>query len=298
MPFIFATSGSGKTHYVDHEANRTLKKAIGIKPEIFHGYSGRANAGAIDGDTIIGESIGWPPGEWWTTLSSEELREFIGACWDILLPMAKDHFVLFGVPPMDVWQVRELFQRHSFPYEDLHIVHPTFDALARNMSSRQRQLKPGQVKPTDPSLSQHSAIQAIKKFKEATMDFTALTIIKSEDPTKDIAVLHSAWLQDHFRDAAAIYVSGPAWKAYVWDSAKQDVNIVCKRDSDSKFFEVISSARDYKGPTAHDGYEGIWEHHALGSGHPIELLDLSNPKWKEIASEAKKLTRFVRDKKL
>ena len=198
MPFIFATSGSGKTHYVDHEANRVLKKAIGVKPEIFHGYSGRANGGAIDGDTIIGESIGWPPGEWWTILLNEELREFIGACWDMLLPLAKDHFVLFGVPPIDTWQIRELFARHKFPFEDLYIVHPTFDALDRNMKARHRQLKPGQVKPTDPALSEHSAIQAVKKFRAATVDFSELTVIRSEEPTKDIAVFHTNWLLNHF----------------------------------------------------------------------------------------------------
>jgi len=68
---VFGPSGAGKTY---------LSKT---HPNLFK-----------DGDELIKETIGWPPGRWWETFSTDELRVFNSAIDDVLSSYTGDKILL------------------------------------------------------------------------------------------------------------------------------------------------------------------------------------------------------------
>jgi len=299
--FLFATSGSGKSYYEREIAPKASRKVLGIQDSVFQVYTSLDNSGVLDGDELVRTHIGWPKGEWWEELSDEELRDFIGACYDIVLPYAKNHFVVFGVPPVDHWHAREIFNRNDFDFDQMMILAPSLDLLERNMEYRTQQLArqyratgEESVKPTDPALSHTSSENALRKFRDASFDGTNWK--RTDDVVGAIGKAHKDWLEHHFRHAAWVEQSddgthlskGTFQRVTLWTRNKVGVFEVWYNHSTKTF--------TYAG-TSDEGFEqlGLALHYLLPTGNTMELVDLTAQARTKMIKNALNFMKFVKN---
>jgi len=161
---IYATAGSGKSYFLKEGAPQIVKRELGMSLGKAEKLLNRKLI--IDGDTLIEESIGWPEGEWWLTMSGEELDDFVDNVTHVVASAAIHSFVVFGVFPRgeEGWQklldntCSPINNRVKLPIVVLKSDKPT---LSRNMAMR-LETDPDTSKPTDPVASFKSQAAHLK----------------------------------------------------------------------------------------------------------------------------------------
>lgn len=143
---IFATSGSGKSHFVNQVAPKLVKTVLGMNLTKANKYLDRDLI--VDGDELIHETIGWPDGEWWLTLSEPDLDSFVENMLEIVLAKARSSFVLFGVFPRSDSMLRSALKNSGLDLNNVRLLRVSEARLQTNMASRAS--KEHGVKPTDP----------------------------------------------------------------------------------------------------------------------------------------------------
>lgn len=147
VSMIFATSGSGKSHFIDHDASSIVRQVLGTSLTQTNRVLDRQLI--LDGDEIIQETIGWPSGEWWNTMDEDELDNFVESCVSTVMAQAKESFVLFGVFPRSKQMFERCLEKSGLSVENCMIMEISLERLERNMSSRAEQQGPDDFKPTD-----------------------------------------------------------------------------------------------------------------------------------------------------
>lgn len=121
---VLAPSGTGKTHLANSFAR------------------------VIDGDDIIANKVGWPPGEWRRTMSKDEVADFKFKCTLALEPAARSLSIIVVVAFYSLWR--------DIDPSSLAVVTPDATQLYLN-SIQRRALKPNSVQPRYASVREAQA---------------------------------------------------------------------------------------------------------------------------------------------
>lgn len=157
VTLVFATSGSGKSHFVTEIAPKLIRKKTKYTPVQFNDRYGFP--AIIDGDELIADTIGWPAGTWWETLPADEYLQFVQSCLEQVASAARNSFVVFGVFPLNQDHFDRLLQYLDSSNIKMLIVNN--EELRSNMEARKASLPPGSVKPSDWQASWRSQIKYI-----------------------------------------------------------------------------------------------------------------------------------------
>ena len=158
VTIVFATSGAGKTTFINEESKALIRKHTGYTAQQFQRKFGYP--AIIDGDELIAETIGWPEGEWWDTLPIDEYEDFVKNVLDTVSAAAKRSFVVFGVFPVNQDHLNVLLSNLNIGNIEYLWVNEYL--LQRNMESRKMKLPPGSAKPTDAQRSLRSQQHAFE----------------------------------------------------------------------------------------------------------------------------------------
>lgn len=102
----------------------------------------------VDGDIIIAERVGWPPGQWWLNMSRDEVADFKLRCTRALEPAVQTRSMVVVVAFYSLW--RDVDPAH------LAVVTPDATQLYLN-SIQRRALWPRSVQPRYSSVDEAQA---------------------------------------------------------------------------------------------------------------------------------------------
>jgi len=134
IQMIFATSGSGKSTFINEKASGLTKKILGTGLASAQRTLNRSLI--LDGDDIIQETIGWPSGKWWETMPEDELDEFVERIVTICMSAAHESVVLFGVFPRSEEMFDRCLEGSGLLRDNCIILDIPLEELERNMQSR------------------------------------------------------------------------------------------------------------------------------------------------------------------
>jgi hypothetical protein len=132
ISLVFMVSGSGKTYFVTQQAEKLIKR---LNPSL-NLMNSKVHPVIIDGDELISDTVGFPPGEWWITMKEDDLTIKIEEMLDIIVEAALQSFVVWGVFPLTTEMLDKALLKHGLPRESVAFLETDEQVLRRNIDFR------------------------------------------------------------------------------------------------------------------------------------------------------------------